>query len=84
MIKQLKFLSSFWNKAQTIQNKMQLGDLSFECAVCGIAINEIEGFIIENATAQEIIYYLEKITSVHSSLDLFKLSVTLSQSIFLK
>jgi len=59
MIKQLKFLSSFWNKAQTIQNKMQLGDLSFECAVCGIAINEIEGFIIENATAQEIIYYLE-------------------------
>jgi len=37
---------------------MQLGDLSFECALCGIAINEIEGFLIENATESEIVNYL--------------------------
>jgi hypothetical protein len=38
---------------------MDLGDISFKCAVCGIAINEIEGMIMENATVTEIENYLK-------------------------
>jgi len=34
---------------------LEVGDLSVECALCGIAVNEIEGFMIENITESEII-----------------------------
>jgi len=58
VVQHFTFLQRFWRKAQVMQNKMQVGDLSFECALCGIAINEIEGFIIENATTTEIVNYI--------------------------
>jgi len=58
VVDHFRFLQNFWRKSQKIQDQMDLGDLSFECALCGIAINEIEGFIIENATETEIVDYL--------------------------
>jgi acid ceramidase len=43
------------SKASKIAQKYNLRDISLECALCGIAVNEVEGFVAENLTEQEII-----------------------------
>lgn len=35
------------------------GDISVVCALCGIAVNEVEGFLIEDKTQEEIITELK-------------------------
>jgi hypothetical protein len=49
--KELKKLDKFYKTAQSLPN---VADISVECALCGIVVNEIEGFFIENITVAEI------------------------------
>jgi len=62
--KQLKDLESVLTIHDKVisnpQNKNKhLGDMSVECALCGIVINELEGFIAENQSDYYIINYLK-------------------------
>jgi len=38
----------------------KVGDMTVECGLCGIVVNEIEGFVAENKTVQEIEDYLKQ------------------------
>ena len=42
---QLNYFEKVWKQTQNIAPLMNLGDISVECGVCGIAINEVEGFV---------------------------------------
>jgi len=57
--KQLNFIENFWKKAQKVSQN-GVGDMSFTCAFCGIAINELEGYIAENLTISEMQDIIEK------------------------
>jgi len=52
---EFKQLEDFVSKAQKVGTQHKVGDMSVECGMCGIAVNEIEGFVAENITEQEII-----------------------------
>jgi len=47
-------LEVFITKYKEMTNKMQDKDISVTCALCGIVVNEIAGFIIENLTVAEM------------------------------
>lgn len=51
----LNKVQAFMTRYKEASRKVQLSDLTVECAICGIAVNEIEGFLIENITQSEII-----------------------------
>eukprot|EP01124_Arcella_intermedia_P006616 TRINITY_DN1392_c0_g1_i1.p1 TRINITY_DN1392_c0_g1~~TRINITY_DN1392_c0_g1_i1.p1 ORF type:complete len:475 (-),score=69.11 TRINITY_DN1392_c0_g1_i1:20-1444(-) len=53
---QFNDLAQFWS----YHEKMGLADISVECALCGIVVNEIAGFLIENRTINEIESYLQQ------------------------
>lgn len=57
---QLNFVEKLWKNAQKVQQSLEVGDMSFTCALCGIAINEIEGFVAENISVSEIQSILQK------------------------
>jgi len=46
-------------KVANFNQKHGVGDMSFECALCGIAMNEVEGFLSANLTVAEIEQLLE-------------------------
>jgi len=52
--KQLETLHKFFTKSKEIALKQGLGDRSLECAICGIVVNEVEGFMAENLTLEEM------------------------------
>jgi len=58
IVKQLNFAEKFWKQAQTFQ-KYSAGDMSFTCALCGIAVNEIQGWVAENISISEMENLLE-------------------------
>jgi len=45
--------------ARPILHDLAVQDISFECALCGIAVNEVEGLLIEDQTIQDIENYLD-------------------------
>jgi hypothetical protein len=51
---QIEFAQKIWQKSQQLRPTLGLGDISVECGLCGIAINEVEGFMAENITETEI------------------------------
>jgi len=53
----LEDLNALRNSAR---HKDRVGDMSVVCGLCGIAVNEVEGFVAENKTVQEIEDYLKK------------------------
>lgn len=55
----LEHVEHFWKSAQRAHSEIGLGDFSFECAVCGIAVNEVEGQLMENQTQNEIESFIE-------------------------
>jgi len=46
----IKPVEKFYNKAKTIAKKHGVADMSVECGLCGIAVNEIEAMLAENLT----------------------------------
>eukprot|EP01123_Difflugia_compressa_P013157 TRINITY_DN5945_c0_g1_i1.p1 TRINITY_DN5945_c0_g1~~TRINITY_DN5945_c0_g1_i1.p1 ORF type:complete len:493 (-),score=99.21 TRINITY_DN5945_c0_g1_i1:32-1510(-) len=51
----VKALSDSWNRYSEGLSKIdKIRDMSVECALCGIVINEVAGFLIENRTISEI------------------------------
>jgi len=57
---ELKLLERYFKKLGEYSKKYGVGDYTIECGVCGIVINEIEGFIVENLTESEIITQLDQ------------------------
>jgi len=53
---QFALAQNFFNKANKV--RPQLKDMSVECALCGIAVNEVEGFMMENVTEKEVEQFL--------------------------
>jgi len=47
-------LEVFWNQYKKITSQLHLGDISVPCALCGIVVNEVAGFIMENRSMEEI------------------------------
>eukprot|EP01114_Cavostelium_apophysatum_P004329 TRINITY_DN1453_c0_g1_i1.p1 TRINITY_DN1453_c0_g1~~TRINITY_DN1453_c0_g1_i1.p1 ORF type:complete len:495 (-),score=141.68 TRINITY_DN1453_c0_g1_i1:82-1533(-) len=47
-------LERFFSTHSSFPRRFNLGDISVECGICGIAVNEIEGFTVENITEAEI------------------------------
>lgn len=54
LVEKLDNLGSLVGRVRRVAQEKKLGDLTVECALCGIAINELEGFLIENLTLAEI------------------------------
>jgi len=52
-------LQAFISRFNKVRQQLDVGKLTVECALCGIAVNEIKGFMIENITQQEIEKYLQ-------------------------
>jgi len=58
--KDVNFLWKQFASLQKFNSKMGPNDMTFECALCGIALNEVEGFMSENRTVAEIEALLEQ------------------------
>jgi len=56
----LDSLSTFWKKYSKVASQLDIDDMSVPCALCGIVVNEIAGFIIENYTIEEIEQVIEQ------------------------
>jgi len=54
--KEMKFIKNVLRSTKTLQD---IGDMSVECALCGVAINEVQGFIAENMTLTEMEQFLQ-------------------------
>jgi len=54
IFKQLDKATEFVKKGTDFIRQNHIRDLTIECALCGIAINEVEGFMIENLTLTAI------------------------------
>jgi len=52
--KQLKAVQWLFTDGAKALNKHSFGDSSFECGLCAIAVNEVEGFLVENLTIYEM------------------------------
>jgi len=50
----LRAASEFMSKARRVAHQYNIKDISVECGLCGIAVNEIEGFVAENISEAEI------------------------------
>jgi len=48
--KLLKPTEDFVKKVRKVANVHNIGDISVECGICGLAINEVEGMLAENIT----------------------------------
>lgn len=57
---QFKVAEQLLTKAKEVRTKNNLGDMTVECGLCGIAVNEIEALLAENLTQQAIEQELEK------------------------
>lgn len=53
------FLAFFWLIER--KKKKKIGNVNPKCATCAFAMNEVEGFLIENRTEVEIVAYLESL-----------------------
>jgi len=53
-------LSTFLQKYNKVASQLDINDISVPCALCGIVVNEVAGFIIENYTMEEIEDYLKQ------------------------
>jgi len=51
---QIGDIDTFVAEYKALIQKLQVKDISVTCALCGIVVNEIAGFIIENRTISEI------------------------------
>jgi len=54
LTKQLKRLERFQRGATEFRKESKVGDMSLDCALCGIAVNEVLGLMLENQTAENI------------------------------
>jgi len=57
--RQLKFGQKLWKSAHGMNIPNKIGDMSVECGLCGIAINEVEGFLAENISLADMESYLQ-------------------------
>jgi len=60
LVTELNHVGKFLGRARQVHQEKQLTDLTFECALCGIAINEVEGFLIENISLTVMEQTLQK------------------------
>jgi len=61
IMKDLVTLENFFTKAKVVKDAhfQDFQDMSVECALCGIAVNEVEGLMAENITESEIESFLD-------------------------
>jgi hypothetical protein len=55
----LQHIETFYKRSKSI-HAGNLRDMTVECGVCGIVVNEIQGFVAENLTLEEIESVLDK------------------------
>jgi hypothetical protein len=56
---EFKVAEEFFAKAKKVGTQFRVGDISVECGMCGIVVNEVEGFLMENITEQEIMNQIQ-------------------------
>jgi hypothetical protein len=58
--RQLDGLERWATLSKKVSSKRDVQDASFECGICSIALNEVEGFVAENLTVTEMQQLLQK------------------------